>query len=184
MKEIRLHGRGGQGVVKASQIVVKAAVTGGQHGQFIPFFGVERKGSPVFGYLRLSREEIRRKTQIYEPDVIVIMDDTLVDLPTTYAGLKPGGTVLINSTKPLEALKVPECAGFVAAVDASGISDRLFGRDLPNTAVLGAFARVLALVDKDCLFDEIEASFGKLNREAANIAFESVHYLKGGADNV
>lgn len=62
LKEIRLHGRGGQGVVKASQMVVKAAVEGGLHGQFIPFFGVERKGSPVFGYLRLSTEEIRRKT--------------------------------------------------------------------------------------------------------------------------
>ena len=66
MKEIRLHGRGGQGVVKASQMVVAAAVKGGLHGQFIPFFGVERKGSPVFGYLRLSETEIRRKTQIYE----------------------------------------------------------------------------------------------------------------------
>ena len=96
LKEIRLHGRGGQGVVKASQMVVKAAVEGGLHGQFIPFFGVERKGSPVFGYLRLSTEEIRRKTQIYEPDVLVIMDDTLVGLPQTYAGLKDGGTVLIN----------------------------------------------------------------------------------------
>lgn len=74
MKEIRLHGRGGQGVVKASQMVVAAAVKGGLHGQFIPFFGVERKGSPVFGYLRLSGEEIRRKTQIYEPDVIVVME--------------------------------------------------------------------------------------------------------------
>ena len=64
MKEIRLHGRGGQGVVKASQIIVRAAVVGGGNGQFIPFFGVERKGSPVFGYLRLSDTEIRRKTQI------------------------------------------------------------------------------------------------------------------------
>ena len=137
MKEIRLHGRGGQGVVKASQMVVKAAVEGGLHGQFIPFFGVERKGSPVFGYLRLSTEEIRRKTQIYEPDVLVIMDDTLVGLPQTYAGLKDGGTVLINSTKPLSELGVPDCAGVVAEVDATGISERLFGQNLPNTAVQG-----------------------------------------------
>lgn len=86
MKEIRLHGRGGQGVVKASQMVVAAAVKGGLHGQFIPFFGVERKGSPVFGYLRLSGEEIRRKTQIYEPDVIVVMDDTLTAIARAAAG--------------------------------------------------------------------------------------------------
>ncbi|MFR5780506.1 MAG: 2-oxoacid:acceptor oxidoreductase family protein [Oscillospiraceae bacterium] len=153
MKEIRLHGRGGQGVVKASQMVVKAAVEGGLHGQFIPFFGVERKGSPVFGYLRLSTEEIRRKTQIYEPDVLVIMDDTLVGLPQTYAGLKDGGTVLINSTKPLSELGVPDCAGVVAEVDATGISERLFGQNLPNTAVLGAFTKVGHSRPRDSLRD-------------------------------
>ena len=83
MKEIRLHGRGGQGVVKASHIVVKAAVGGGTYGQFIPLFGVERKGSPVFGFLRLSQTPIRRKTQIYQPDILMIFDDSLVGLPAT-----------------------------------------------------------------------------------------------------
>ena len=131
MKEIRLHGRGGQGVVKASQMVVKAAVEGGLHGQFIPFFGVERKGSPVFGYLRLSTEEIRRKTQIYEPDVIVIMDDTLVGLPQTYAGLKDGGTVLINSTKPLSELGVPPRA-FRSAFSARTCPTRRCSGPLPR----------------------------------------------------
>ena len=77
MKEIRLHGRGGQGVVKASHIVVKAAVRDNTYGQFIPFFGVERKGSPVFGFLRLSDTPIRRKTQIYHPDILMIFDDSL-----------------------------------------------------------------------------------------------------------
>ena len=78
MYEIRLQGRGGQGVVKASQLVVKAAVAGGLYGQSIPGFGVERKGSPVFGYLRLSHTPIRRKMQVYEPDILVILDDTLI----------------------------------------------------------------------------------------------------------
>ena len=68
MQEIRLHGRGGQGLVKASHIVVRTAVETGHYGQFIPFFGVERKGSPVFGFLRLAEEPIRRKTQVYTPD--------------------------------------------------------------------------------------------------------------------
>lgn len=184
MKEIRLHGRGGQGVVKASHITVAAAVKSGLHGQFIPFFGVERKGSPVFGYLRLSRDEIRRKTQIYEPDVLVIMDDTLVHLPQTYAGLKEGGTVLINSTKTLEDLSVPECAGVVAEVDATGISEELFGKNLPNTAVLGAFAKTVGLVDRGLLFDEIESTFGAQNRKAAEMAFDSVKFLKGGEADV
>ena len=87
MKEIRLHGRGGQGVVKASHITVAAAVKGGLHGQFIPFFGVERKGSPVFGFLRLSEEPIRRKTQIYAPDVLVILDDSLLRRCPSYREL-------------------------------------------------------------------------------------------------
>ncbi len=184
MKEVRLHGRGGQGVVKASQMVVKAAVADGLHGQFIPFFGVERKGSPVYGYLRLSRDEIRRKTQIYEPDVIVIMDDTLVGMKETYVGLKEGGTVLINSAKPVEELGVPDLAGTVATVDATGISERLFGKNLPNTAVLGAFVKVVGLVGKDRLFQEIADTFGEKNREAAELAYAEVNVWKDGGTNV
>lgn len=184
MKEIRLHGRGGQGVVKASQMIVKAAVMGGLQGQFIPFFGVERKGSPVYGYLRLSTGEIRRKTQIYEPDVLVIMDDTLVGMKETYAGLREGGTVLINSVKPLEELGVPACAGQVIAVDASGISEAVFGRNLPNTAMLGAFVKAVGLVDRELLFGEIEAVFGDKNRQAAEKAFGQTRWLKGGEGNV
>lgn len=172
MKEIRLHGRGGQGVVKASQIVVRAAVAGGKNGQFIPFFGVERKGSPVFGYLRISEEPIRRKMQVYEPEILVIMDDSLVGLPATYAGLKDGGIVVINSTKTAEELGVPANAGEVAIVDATGIAEELIGRNIPNTSMLGAFARASGLVDKEVLFEEIEKAFGAVNRQAAERAYE------------
>ena len=174
MKEIRLHGRGGQGVVKASHIVVKAAVSSGSFGQFIPFFGVERKGSPVFGFLRLSDAPIRRKTQIYHPDILMIFDDTLVKLPATYAGLKEGGTVIVNSTKTAEELSVPEQAAEIAILDASGISEELFGRNMPNTSMLGALVRVTDLVDKDALFDEIASAFGEKNRKAAQMAYDRV----------
>lgn len=178
MKEIRLHGRGGQGVVKASQLVVKAAVAGDLHGQFIPFFGVERKGSPVFGYLRLSHSEIRRKTQVYEPDMLIIMDDSLLTMPETYAGLKENGTVLINTVKAPEALGLPENCYTLATVDATGISEKLFGKNVPNTAVLGAFAKVSDLVDKELLFAEIEKAFGAENRKAAELAYDSVSVTK------
>lgn len=172
MKEIRLHGRGGQGVVKASQILVRAAVAEGKNGQFIPFFGVERKGSPVFGYLRISEEIIRRKMQVYEPEILVIMDDSLVGLPATYAGLKEGGIVIVNSTKTAGELGVPKHAGEIAIVDATGISEELMGRNLPNTAMLGAFAKASGLVDKELLFTEIEKAFGAVNRQAAERAYE------------
>ncbi len=178
MKEIRLHGRGGQGVVKASQIIVKAAVSGGIYGQFIPFFGVERKGSPVFGYLRLSEEPIRRKMQIYEPDALIIMDDSLIPLPATYDGLKENGVVMINTTKALEDLRLPKSAASVATVDASGISEDLIGRNIPNTAMLGAFCKVYGEqigIDRDLLFGEIEAAFGEKNRLAAEKAYNTVN---------
>lgn len=178
MKEIRLHGRGGQGVVKASHIVVKAAVAGNAYGQFIPFFGVERKGSPVFGFLRLSNTPIRRKTQVYNPDILMIFDDTLVHLPATYAGLKEGGTIIINSTKSAGELGIPVQAGEIAIIDASGISEKLFGKNMPNTSMLGALAKVTDLVNRDLLFDEIAAAFGEQNRVAAQIAYDSVVIAK------
>lgn len=174
MKEVRLHGRGGQGVVKASQLVVKAAVEGNAYGQFIPFFGVERKGSPVFGYLRLSDREIRRRTQVYEPDILIILDDSLVGMPETYLGLKPGGMIIINSTRSASELNIPQQARTVAFVDATGISERLFGKNVPNTAVLGAFVRAAGLVEKKLLFSEIEKAFGPANREAAEQGFSQV----------
>ena len=180
MKEIRLHGRGGQGVVKASQIIVKAAVAGGTKGQFIPFFGVERKGSPVFGYLRLSDTEIRRKMQIYEPDMLVIMDDSLVTLPTTYDGLKEGGMIIINSAKDPADLAIPPQAGDLAIIDATDISERLLGRNIPNTAMLGAFAKATGLVDTDLLVEAIEESFGGKNVDAAKEAYDNVKIIKKG----
>lgn len=177
MKEIRLHGRGGQGVVKASHIIVGAAVSGNSYGQFIPFFGVERKGSPVFGFLRLSETPIRRKTQIYNPDILIIFDDSLVKLPSTYAGLKDGGMIIINSVKAPEELDIPSQTGCIAIVDASGISEKLLGKNMPNTAMLGAIVKATGLVDKDILFDEIAASFGESNRKAAQLAYDSVNII-------
>lgn len=181
MKEIRLHGRGGQGVVKASQIIVSAAVAGGKQGQFIPFFGVERKGSPVFGYLRLSDKEIRRKTQIYEPDMLVIMDDSLIGLESTYDGLKEGGMIIINSVKTPQELNIPPQAGDIAIVDATGISEKYFGRNIPNTAMLGAFLKATGLVDEELLYKAIDEAFGGRNVEAAKEAFDSAVIIPNDA---
>ena len=177
MQEIRLHGRGGQGLVKASHLVVRTAVETGHYGQFIPFFGVERKGSPVFGFRRLSEEPIRRKTQVYTPDVLVILDDTLLHLPATCAGLRPGGTIIINTAHGRDRLRLPEQAGTVAAVDATAISMELIGRNIPNTAMLGALAKVTGLVDRDALFENVAQEFGESNRAAAERAYGSVRMI-------
>ena len=111
--------------------------------------------------------------------MLVIMDDSLVSMPQTYAGLKDGGKVLINSVKPIEELMVPECASLVAEVDATGISEELFDKNLPNTSVLGAFAKIVKDVDKEALFEEIANAFGAINREAAERAYNEVKVLKG-----
>ena len=160
MKEIRLQGRGGQGVVKASQLVVEAAVAEGLYGQAIPFFGVERKGSPVFGYLRLSHSPIRRRMQVYEPDILLIFDDSLLTMAETFDGLKEGGTIILNTAKKKEDLALPPQAGGVWLVDGTAISEDILGRNMPNTAMLGAFAKATGLVDKDTLLDKIEHAFG------------------------
>jgi 2-oxoacid:acceptor oxidoreductase gamma subunit (pyruvate/2-ketoisovalerate family) len=174
MKEIRLHGRGGQGVVKASQIIVKAAVNAGSYGQFIPFFGVERKGSPVFGFLRLDTKPIRRKMQVYEPEILLIFDDTLVELSSTYEGFIDGGVIIINSKKTISELHIPKQAKQVAIVDATGISLKLFGKNIPNTAMLGAFVKVTGLVDWNTLLQEIGVEFGESNKNAATQGYEQV----------
>ena len=174
MKEIRLHGRGGQGVVKASHIVVKAAVNAGGCGQFIPFFGVERKGSPVYGYLRLDDAPIRRKMQVYEPEIILIFDDTLLSMKETSAGRMDGGTVIVNTKKPVSELGLPPQTGRAATVDATGIALELLGKNIPNTTMLGAFARITGLVDWEILQAEIGAAFGEKNRQAAQAAYERV----------
>lgn len=129
MKEIRLHGRGGMGVVKASQLVVKAAVDGDLYGQSIP---------------------------------------------ATYEGLKEGGMIIINTTKPIANLHVPAETKTVVTVDASGISEKIIGRNMPNTAMLGAFVAATGLVDKDMLFTKIDQTFGPLNKQAAEQAAETI----------
>ena len=132
----------------------------------------------ILCYLRLSDTPIRRKMQIYDPDILVIMDDSLVTLPATYEGLKDGGIVIVNSKKTAEELLVPKTVGVVATVDATGISEELFGKNIPNTSMLGAFAKITGLVDKEGLFDEIAKTFGESNRKAAMRAYDEIKVIK------
>ena len=132
----------------------------------------------VFGYLRLSNDKIRRKTQVYEPEMLIIMDDSLVSLPVTYDGLKEGGIIVINTKKSVKGLKVPNETALLAKVDATAIAEELIGRNIPNTAMLGAFATVTELINKEKLFEEIEKSFGTVNRKAAERAYKEVSIIE------
>lgn len=177
MKEIRLHGRGGQGVVKSAQTIVETIVETGLYSHFIPFFGVERRGSPVFGFLRIDDKDIRIKTQVYEPEILIIMDDSLISMKQTFQGLKEGSIVIINTTKPLSELNIPAEAKEVYTVDATKIALEKIRLSIPNTAMLGAFAKATGLADWSVLQKNIEKNFGEANRIAAVTAYDQVQCI-------
>lgn len=154
MIEIRIHGRGGQGAVIASKVLAIAVFRDGKHVQSFPSFGVERRGAPVTAFTRVDDRPIRLRCQIYEPDHLVVLDPTLLQAIDVTVGLKPGGWIVINSSKPPSAFDFLSSYR-VATVDASAIAirHRLGPASAPivNTAILGAFARVTGLVSLDAL---------------------------------
>jgi 2-oxoacid:acceptor oxidoreductase gamma subunit (pyruvate/2-ketoisovalerate family) len=172
IKEIRLHGRGGQGAVKAAQTLVQTVVEEGGFAQFIPFFGVERKGSPVYGFLRIDDKAIRLKTQVYDPHCLIVMDDTLFDSVPVFEGLRERGIVVINTRRDPGQWADLTKGGRVGVVDATRIATETVGKNMPpNTAMLGAFAKTAAWVDWDALQARIEENFGRDNLEAARRAY-------------
>ena len=175
MIELRFHGHGGQGVVKAAQIIVSSVIDTGKYAQFIPFFGVERKGSPVFGFLRIDDKDIRIKTQVYTPKVLVVFDDTLLSMEKTFKGLQEDGVVIINTKKSIKELELPKNAKEVYLVDATGIAIENIKRNIPNTTMLGAFANACKdFINWDILKQNIETKFGEANVKSAKVAYEKV----------
>lgn len=175
MIELRFHGRGGQGVVKAAQIIVSSVVDTGKYAQFIPFFGVERKGSPVFGFLRIDDKDIRIKTQVYTPKILVVFDDTLLSMEKTFEGLQEDGIVIINTKKSIDELNLPKNAKEVYLVDATEIAIENIKRNIPNTTMLGAFAKACeGFINWEVLQKNIEAKFGAANVKSAQAAYEKV----------
>jgi len=182
MIEIRFHGRGGQGAVVASKILADAAFHEGKDVQSFPFFGVERRGAPVTAFARIDNKRIRLKSMIYNPDIVVVLDPTLLDAVSVTAGLKEGGIVLINSDKSPEELGITHAR--VATVDARGIAMKygLGSRASPivNTAILGAFAKISNLVLLDSILEAIMQevpSKRKENAEAAREAYNSTKVI-------
>jgi pyruvate ferredoxin oxidoreductase gamma subunit/2-oxoisovalerate ferredoxin oxidoreductase gamma subunit len=156
--EIRFHGRGGQGTVVATILLAKAFFRAGYQVQSFPFFGVERRGAPVEAYVRLDKEKILLRTNVYYPDHVVVQDQTLLPGVNITRGLKPGGWVLINSTTPPADRK--QFIGYqLALVDANRIAlkNQLGTRTHPivNTAMIGAFARMTGMPPLEAIRDVI-----------------------------
>jgi 2-oxoacid:acceptor oxidoreductase gamma subunit (pyruvate/2-ketoisovalerate family) len=179
MREIRFHGKGGQGVIKSAQIIVQSVVEAGSYAHFIPSFGVERKGSPVYGFFRLDNKDIKIKSKVYEPEAVIIYDDSLMKLPVTFEGLQSDGTVIINTDKTLDELELPEEAAHVYTVDATNIALEKIKLDIPNTVMLGAYAKVIGDVDWDIMKKNIVDTFGEANMLAAQAGYDSVKSIKG-----
>jgi 2-oxoacid:acceptor oxidoreductase gamma subunit (pyruvate/2-ketoisovalerate family) len=184
MRELRFHGRGGQGTVVASKILAVALFREGRQVQSFPAFGVERRGAPVTAFLRVSDGPILLRCEITEPDDLVILDPTLIGATDVTAGLKPGGSVLINSPQPAEFYGDLAQRSRVVTVDASGIALRfqLGSRTQPivNTAILGAFAVTSGLVGLDSVCDAIREEVprtAETNVEAARAAAEAVRVV-------
>ena len=188
MVEIRIHGRGGQGVVTASDLVAMAAFHEGHHAQAFPSFGSERTGAPVVSYCRVEDREIRSREPVLEPDIIIVQDPTLLTVMDVFSGLKPGGYAHINSSKTLEELELEDVlkktdADHLVTVPASELAREHLGRPLPNAALLGAMSALTGLVDIASVEGAIKQRFhGRLvdsNSAAARAAYD---YVKESAD--
>jgi 2-oxoacid:acceptor oxidoreductase gamma subunit (pyruvate/2-ketoisovalerate family) len=179
MIEIRFHGRGGQGAVTAANILAEAAFREGNDVQAFPYFGVERRGAPVTAFTKIDKKPIRVKSQIYEPDYVVVLAAQLIESIDVAEGLKPGGVVVINTNKSPEVFK-KYIKGKIATVDATeiAISNKLGTRTAPivNTAILGGLAKVSGIVSIDSITASIlDKSPAKKeeNAQAAKDAFNN-----------
>jgi len=173
---VRIHGRGGQGVVTAAELLSVAAFVDGRHAQAFPSFGSERTGAPVVSFCRIDDRPIRVREPIVAPDALIIQDPTLLHQVDVFGGLRPGGRVLLNSTRSAGELGLGEMA--VVTVPASELAREHLGKPLPNAALLGAFAALTGMVALDSVAAAIRERFAtgpaEANIAAARAAFALV----------
>ena len=161
MIEIRWHGRGGQGAKTASLLLADAAFNTGKYIQGFPEYGPERMGAPITAYNRISDNPITIHSNIYEPDYVVVVDDTLLEVVDVTAGLKEEGAIVINTTKSADYLKsvLKGYKGNVYTIDARKISEDALGRYFPNTPMLAAIVKVSGIMTDEALLEDMKGSF-------------------------
>jgi len=173
MLEIRWHGRGGQGAKTASLLLAEAAFDTGKYVQGFPEYGPERMGAPITAYNRISDNPITVHSNIYEPDYVVIVDETLIDVVDVAAGAKETGAIIINSDKGPESFKekLANYKGKIYTINARDISMKTLGRYFPNTPMLAAIVKVANIMDEDVFISSMEKSFNhKFKTKPAVIA--------------
>lgn len=159
--EIRWHGRGGQGAKTASLLLADAAFNTGKYIQGFPEYGPERMGAPITAYNRISNKPITIHSNIYEPDYVVVVDDTLLDSVDVTSGLKKDGAIVINTVKNAEEVKskLKGYEGKIFTVDARKISEEALGRYFPNTPMLAAIVKVANIMPEEAFLADMEGSF-------------------------
>jgi pyruvate ferredoxin oxidoreductase gamma subunit len=165
MFQVRIHGRGGQGVVTAAEMLSIAAFAEGRHAQAFPTFGSERTGAPVISFCRVDDSPIRIREPIAEPDALVIQDPTLLHQVDVFSGLASDGYVLLNSSRDfgelgLETIRDDRPAGRALTMPATEIAREVIGRPLPNAVLLGGFAALTGLISMESLAKAIREKFG------------------------
>ncbi len=159
--EIRWHGRGGQGAKTASLLLADAAFNTGKYIQGFPEYGPERMGAPITAYNRISDTPITVHSNIYEPDYVVVVDDTLLECVPVTEGLKESGAIVINTTKSPDYLKniLKGYSGSIYTIDARKISTKALGKYFPNTPMLAAIVKVSGIMSDEALLEDMKGSF-------------------------
>jgi len=183
MNEVRVHGRGGQGTVVAIRMLASALVKEGKHAAAFPMFGAERRGAPVTAFLRIDESPIREKTQIYEPNCLIVIDPHLIKAhaQAIFSGLKPGSILVINASQAAKGLYPPNVS-VVGFVDATRICLEEIGVPVTNTCMMGAFARTTNWLRLDSILGSLSEVFsGSLldkNIRCAKRGFEEARVMK------
>lgn len=191
MIEIRIHGRGGQGVVAASELLAIAFFKDGKKSQAFPNFGVERSGAPIQSFVRVSDKDILSRDHVYNPDILIIQDDSLIGKSNVFSGIKKSTLIIINSKEKLNNLfvKIKKEKDLpknfseknVLVVDASKVALEIFKKNIVNTAILGTLAKIPNLLNLKAIFLAVEEKFqdkGKDIIEKNILAIEHTYNLK------
>ena len=188
MLQIRIHGRGGQGVVTAAEMLALAGFMEKHHAQAFPSFGSERTGAPVVAFARLASHEIRVREPVLEPNVVLVQDRTLLDSVNVFEGLQPDGYVLINTDKTIEGLGLSELAarlpkGHCMTVPATRFALEKIGRPLPGAGMLASMAAMTGMMKLDSVIAAYNEKFsGRIalaNAEVAKLAFDYIAEHQG-----
>jgi pyruvate ferredoxin oxidoreductase gamma subunit len=180
MKEIRIHGRGGQGSLVLAQFMAIAALEDGKYGQAFPFLGGggERRGKPIVAFCRLSERPIRIRSHIHEPDYVIVQDATILSEVDVAEGLKQTGSILINTDKSVAALGLKKSNA--VTISADKMARRILGRPIINTALLGTFAGFSHELSLEAVLKAVRSKFpGEIGEKNAQVVAESYHaFLK------